>query len=159
MTDSAQLLAEAAAVAREGASFAAHFEQAPDPQSLIRDEIRHLAQYTPGAGCAAGLIGISATPVQPLELPHLTSVGDLLTTPEQVLEHWRRRPHDAVGVPAGRQSNGSTIFALSFADDATWKVWLTEHATVVDRFRDRDTGNDVVRTRAREVGSHRPGPR
>jgi hypothetical protein len=154
MLTNTQLQAEVAAVVREGESWATHDTQhAPDPQVALRDQVRYLARYAPGAGCAAAVIDISGTPVVPLELPNLTPAGDPITDLDGVLHHWRHRPQDGVGVPAGWQPNGSTVVALQFADDATWKVWLTEHAVTVDRFRD-DNGTEQARPRSLPLGDY-----
>jgi hypothetical protein len=105
-----EVVAEAAALVREAESWATHSQQPPDPQALLRDQVRHLASYAPGAGCAAGLLNASSTPVVPLQLPHLTPAGDPLTGLDAVLDHWRRHPTTApasppAGSPTGRPSS------------------------------------------------------
>ena len=146
MLTNAQAVAEVTAAVRSAETHAAHGDQPPDPEGLVRDQIRYLARYAPGAGCAAGVISTCGTPIVPLELPGLTPAGDPLASLEQVLDHWHRRPQDGVGIPAGRQADGSAIFAIQFDNDATWRVWLTENALTTSRFRDHDTGNEVVRS-------------
>ncbi len=154
MLTTTEFQAEVSAVVREGDSWATHDTQhAPDPEAAQRNQIRHLGQYAPGAGCAAAVIGNAAIPVVPLELPNLTPAGQPITTLAGVLDHWRNRPSDAVGVPAGKQPNGSTIVGLRFPDDATCRVWLTENAMAVDRWRD-DTGAEQARPRPRPIGDY-----
>ncbi len=154
MLTNTQLQAEVAAVVRDGESWATHDKQHPrDPQAVLRDEVRYLARYAPAAGCAAAVIGNSGTPVVPLQLPNLTPAGDPLTTLDGVLRHWRHHPDHGVGIPAGRQPNGATVIGLQFADDPTWRVWLQEHALIVNRYRD-ENGAEQAHKLPRPIGDY-----
>ncbi len=144
-----QVVAEASALARQGAAW--NGDQPLPPDVIRREQIARLAGFAPSAGIAEALVSLGYT-VVPIELPSLTaSSPEIHEDLGAVLEHYSRHPGNGVALRGGVQRDGSVLAALRFADTPTYAVWLREHAMTTETWRD-DNGTTQDRHLPRPFG-------
>jgi hypothetical protein len=122
-----------------------HDDTPTDPEVLVRESIRGLEAVAPSAPVAAALLGSAAVRPVPLDRETLEPTADPLPTLATVEAHWRTNLSDGVGVRAGVQSNGATIFALR-GTLAALRRWLADVGTEPDEIRN-EHGNVVSSSR------------
>jgi hypothetical protein len=85
----------------------------------------------PSVSTAAALLSTASVQPVPLDRESLQATAEPLTTLVEVEAHWRRDLADGVGVCAGTQLNGSTVFAVRGELHAL-RRWLADVGTEVD---------------------------
>ncbi len=87
-------------------------DRPPDPDDAARESIAELATVAPSAQVAAALLHVCGIRPIPLHRESLAATSEPLTTLGGVDAHWRVNFADGVGVRAGAQPGGATIFAV-----------------------------------------------
>jgi len=117
----------------------------PDPDAAVRESIAALAPVAPSAQTAAALLYVCGIRPVPLHRESLNATAEPLATLAEVDAHWRVNLADGVGVRAGAQLSGSTVFAVRGPVHAL-RGWLADAGTMP---------NDVVNERGVMVSSGR----
>jgi hypothetical protein len=104
-----------------------HDETPPDPDAAARESIRAFAPMAPSVNVAAALLIAADVRPVPVDRETLEPTGAPLLDLAAVDAHWRANYTDGVGVRAGVQPKGSTVFALR-GTNAALRDWLAEVA-------------------------------
>jgi hypothetical protein len=127
--NSSIVLAEARLAALTSAGY--HDDSPPDPDATARDSIQAFAAMAPSVGVAAGLLSVAGVRPVPVDRETLEPTSAPLPDLAAVESHWRANYTDGVGVRAGVQANGSTVFAIR-GTGAALRDWLAEVGTEAD---------------------------
>lgn len=116
-----------------------------------------LAERAPAASTAWQLVRGLKLPALPLHPTTLAPIGEAITDPLAVLEHWQGHPDHAVGIRLGAHRGGTVaLVGVQAGTWAAWRGWLRANA-VDERVRPW-SDEDLARGELEQVGRPLGGP-
>ncbi len=105
------------------------------PDELDRQLVRELG--CPGATVADAVMATTSFVVVAIDPNTLIASSAPLTSAADVLDHFRPRYADGVGLVVGEQRDGSSLVAVA-GTQASWDAWIAQHGTVTTPTYDPD---------------------
>ncbi len=107
-----------------------HPPEPEDPHARARAEVELWAAQGAGGGSVARtLLEVANIPPIAVDSVTLEPTSAVLTSVEQIAEHWRQRRDDGAAVPAGRVSTTDSFLLALRGTPGALRGWLEEAAT------------------------------